>query len=776
MTSRTVRLLIAASTVLAGAVVTGASAMPEGGAASRGGERGSLVLTGIPSNPVVNPSTHTLYVPIQCRDVCNGPPGKLVEHVLDLIDTSKCNLDRVSGCHVIGTAVAGTGPLAVVIDHRTDTIYVADSGGADSGGAVTVLDGGRCNASNRTRCGRPLATIRTGGFDVAEALNPRTHTLYVAAPSGDVFVINVARCSSRTTTGCRQHIRKVKDTRGPDGIDVDVATNTVYVADGGMMSPGDTVSVINGAACNGSTGTGCGHRPRTITVGSSPYWLTVDQATDTVYVANNNDNDVSVINGASCNSTVTSGCSRHPRAVNTGGGPTFLAVDQSRHTLFVMNETDDTISELNIRTCNGHTHSGCPQRARNERAAFNPATGYNPAVFALGPVGTAYLVSFNSKLLAPVGVKRCNALTLTGCRVEAPNVPLNLAFPEVDPATDTIYAGNAGKPGIAVLNGAKCNVQTRSGCSPVATIPFPHEQANLGSIDQATHTLYAADTFVNKVYAIDIRHCNAHDTSGCSAQASKMTVGIHPNLPVLNPSTHTLYVSAGQKENRIYVIDAATCNAEVTSGCGQTPPAVTVGLNAFTIDVSPKTDTVYAAVLGANFLNNTVSVVNGATCNGTDHAGCASAVVAQAKVGLGAATVVVDDPVHTVYVDNNADGDLPGTVSVINGATCNGSVTTSCGATKPTIAVGRSPVGMALDAATQHLYVADYSHAAVSIVNSANCNAVHTSGCGATPPEQNVGSQPGFVFVNLRNKTVYATVHANSPTVFGSWSIFRASP
>jgi DNA-binding beta-propeller fold protein YncE len=738
--------------------------------AGHGAQRGLLRLDGSPGVPAVNSQTHTLYVPIQCGHV-NSCPGKPTGHVLDIIDTSRCNISVVSGCRVVGTAPGGDGPLAVTIDEKTDTIYVEDGSGA-----VSVVDGGRCNAVVRTHCG-VLDTIKTGGFDVAGALNPRTHTLYTAAPSVGVFVINVARCNAHTIQGCHQNVRTVKDPRGPDAIDVNPATNTIYAADGGANSPGDTVSLINGASCNGSTGRGCGHALRTITVGSAPFWLTVDQATDTVYTANYNDGTVSVINGAKCNATVSSGCGGEHRAVGTGGGAAYVAVDQSRHTLFVLNQTDDTISEINTQTCNGRTLSGCPQRAHNERATFNAPRGENPGAFALIPAtGTAYLVSVGGgAFLAAISIKRCNAFTTTGCRVEAPSVPADLAFPVVDPATDTIYAANAAKPGIAVLDGATCNAQDLSGCKPLATIPFSHEQANLGSIDQATHTLYAADTFVNTVYAIDIRHCNAHDTSGCGAHAPKMTVGLYPNLPVLNPSTHTLYVSAGNKENQIYVMDASTCNAEVTSGCGQTPATVTVGLNSFTIDVSPRTDTVYAAVLGSNFLNNTIWVVNGASCNAGDHSGCASAVVAKANVGPGPFSVVADDSAHTVYAAINADGQAPGTVSVINEATCNGSKTTGCASTKPTVTVGRSPVGLALDPSANRLYVADYSHAAVSIIDTSRCNAGHLSGCGQPAREQNVGSQPGFVFVNPKEKTVYVTTH-DLATGGGAWSIFPTSP
>jgi DNA-binding beta-propeller fold protein YncE len=192
----------------------------------------------------------------------------------------------------------------------------------------------------------------------------------------------------------------------------------------------------------------------------------------------------------------------------------------------------------------------------------------------------------------------------------------------------------------------------------------------------------------------------------------------------------------------------------------------------FAIGVSSDTDTVYAAVLGSNFLNDTVWVINGAICNASTFSGCGSAVVAKANVGRGPSAVTVDDSRHTVYIDNNADGDSPGTVSVINGATCNGSVTTSCPSAKPTVAVGRSPTGMAFDASRDRVYVADYSHAAVSIIDGSHCNAADTSGCG-TAPEQPVGSQPGFVWVNPKDGSVYATTHGLGGTF---WSMFPALP
>jgi DNA-binding beta-propeller fold protein YncE len=62
-----------------------------------------------------------------------------------------------------------------------------------------------------------------------------------------------------------------------------------------------------------------------------------------------------------------------------------------------------------------------------------------------------------------------------------------------------------------------------------------------------------------------------------------------------------------------------------------------------------------------------VSVINGATCNGTDHSGCGQTPTA-APSGFGAVGVAIDPATNTIYVSNIQDT----SVSVINGATCNG--------------------------------------------------------------------------------------------------------
>ena len=98
-----------------------------------------------------------------------------------------------------------------------------------------------------------------------------------------------------------------------------------------------------------------------------------------------------------------------------------------------------------------------------------------------------------------------------------------------DPATNTIYAGNLSQPQIDVINGATCHAGHLTGCAPVAKIPMADPQANVGSIDHATHTLYASDPFSDTVAVINTATCNAADTAGCAAHPPTIKSARFPN-------------------------------------------------------------------------------------------------------------------------------------------------------------------------------------------------------------------------------------------------------
>lgn len=728
-------------------------------------QRGFIGISGSPGIPAVNPNTHTLYVPIQCPAAYCSP--NTPSHEMDVINTATCNASTASDCDVIAQAKVAGFALAAAVDERTDTIYVANGEGS-----VSVVDGALCNATITSGCGRPLATIHTGGFDVDDVYNPTTRTLYVVSPAGSVFVIDVARCNAETTQGCGGPVQIVKDDSGPAGVDVDIATDSVYAVNNGTGN-GNTVSMIDGATCNGSDGSGCKHT-RTITVGSGAFWPAVDQATDTIYVTNGGDSTLSVINGARCNSEITSGCSSVPPAVPLDAAPGFAVVDDSLHTVFTVNQNNDTLSAVNTQVCRGTHTSGCAITPPTAQAGSNHDPGYTGfpnTMTSLPGTETAYLTNVGGESrVSIITVGPCSAENSSGCRTLAPSVPAADSLVAVDSATNTIYAGNLQVPEIDVINGATCNSLHDEGCAAVAEIPMKVPQANVGVVDDVTHTLYAADE-AGSVAVINTAACNAEHTAGCTRVTARIPVdGQYPGPPVLDTSTHTLYIPYGAKGNRIAVANVAACNAQVTTGCRQTPAVIKVGENTNEIAVSVKADTVYAPSVGVPFASgNTVYVINGATCDGTNHSGCAH-IAAKARTGPGPFGVAVDDATNSVYVSNNNNGDGPGTLSVIDSAICNGTDTAGCSGSFPTVAIGRSPLTVAVDTVTDSVYVSDFSSAGVSVVDGATCNADVTSGCGRPAPEQAVGSQPFGLAVNQLTNTVYTTDSG------AALSIFRGRP
>src|SRR5215467_1339273 len=209
-----------------------------GAASSNGAARvASVALGGVPSPPAINLKTMTIYVPLQNSDI------------VDVVNAARCNLKISSGCRVVARAKVAMfgpagGPLYATVDPATDTVYIVNA--APSGaGTVTVVNGARCNARVTSGCDRVLATIKVGKFPVAAALARGTGTLYVANLAGNsISVIDAAQCNAAVRTACRRAARTLKDPGGPDWLDVNNSTGTLYAANAGQHGQGDNVAVL----------------------------------------------------------------------------------------------------------------------------------------------------------------------------------------------------------------------------------------------------------------------------------------------------------------------------------------------------------------------------------------------------------------------------------------------------------------------------------------------------------------------------------------------------
>jgi DNA-binding beta-propeller fold protein YncE len=149
------------------------------------------------------------------------------------------------------------------------------------------------------------------------AVDQATNTAYVALiPSfdtdtpGAVAVINGATCNATRAGGCSGPIASIPVGVDPQQVGVDRATDTVYTANEQDTDYQGTASIINGATCNTTNQRGCGQTAATAPVGFGPLDLSVDQAHNQVWVENTQDTSVSIIDGAACNGRHEGGCAR----------------------------------------------------------------------------------------------------------------------------------------------------------------------------------------------------------------------------------------------------------------------------------------------------------------------------------------------------------------------------------------------------------------------------------------------------------------------------------
>ncbi len=595
-------------------------------------------------------------------------------------------------------------------------------------------------------------TVQVGGDPVAVAVDPSTHTVYVAnGNDGTVSVINDASCDATNLSGCRQAVVATFNV-GADGLLllIDRVTHTLYVGQS------DTVAMVDTRTCDASNFAGCGATPPATPVGSFPGFAALDPATDTIYVPNIGENTVSVIDGHTCNATVQAGCAG-TGTVTAGNGATQVAINGRTHTAYVANSNDGTVSLIATATCNGTVRSGCSDTFPTVAVGPGPSADVidqasDTVYVEIGPTGDGSLGS-----VAMISGATCNVTHPGGC-TQAPATTPGGAGPismTENPITRTVYAVNQSDSDISVIDAATCNATVEYGCRqvpPALSIGGPTSSmitnlygAGAVAVDQSTDTLYATSQAENNVSVLNGARCDATNTSGCTRFAPTTTVGNSPQGVADDPATHTIYVT-NRHDDTVSVINTVVCNAAHRRGCQRVWPTLKVRNYAQDIRVDVATDTIYVV----NRNDNTVSVINGATCNASTSSGC-DQTAATVPVGTGPFALAVDRLTDTVYVANSRDD----TVSVIDGATCNGTHHAGCSQTPPTVAVGSGPSGVAVDEQKSTVYVTNNNTNTVSMINGATCDSADQRGCSQTPGTVTVGNYPYPIAVDQSTGTVY---------------------
>ena len=729
---------------------------------------GSAPVGNGPDFTAVDPATHTLYVTNGFND--NGPTNA-GGNTVSVIDERHCQADDVSRCKgpwptlTVGSD-PNADPSAVAIDQRTDTIYVADPGD----NTVAVFNGATCNAETSAGCGQTPAMVPVGGPPVAIFDDPANNTVYIPnAAEDDLSMLDSATCNATDLAACPTTPPPTVTVAGlPFAGAVDLSTHTVYESVCGDPNfgcpPGPNgFSVFDASTCNATVQSGC-DQLGTLPTAIPPFGSQVDPADQTLYTANG-DNTISAFDLRTCNAADLAGCATDsPGTVMVAPPESFevsiwLVLDAPLHTVYAVNQKDDTVSAIDTDVCNGSHLSSC--------AALQPPTvhtGEDPESIALNPATqTLYTANQVSNDVSVIDASRCNATVTNGCREAPPAVALSgpgaLA---ADPAVGTVYVAT-GTDTLSMIDSRTCNAIRHDGCTsapPTVSVgAFPQGIA----VNSETHTVYVADFGsgpTGSVSVLDARTCNATTTSSCENIQTLPVPGGNAVGVAVDTATNTVYVTTAPASgpNTVSVFNGATCDAAQSSGCTQVPHSVTVGLGAAALAIDTLTDTVYAANF-ANFAGNTVSVIDGATCNAADTTGCTNApqTITLGPTFTSPDGVAIDQATDTIYIANLENGEGSGTVSVINGATCNAAINAGCGQTPQSVTVGFGPVAIAFDYVNRSVVVANIEDTSVSVINAASCNAIISFGCDGVQPKLAVGRAPFAVAIDPTVETIYTS-------------------
>ena len=369
-----------------------------------------------------------------------------------------------------------------------------------------------------------VVNARFGEIPTGVALDAASDTMYVTARNerrglrGTVAMVNVATCNASGIRGCRHVAHVSTGGRPPTDVAVDEQTHTLYVA---SDVPTSAVAVYNTATCNAVTTRGCTRHPPLISTApgvTGPATMAINPVTDTVYVIYANSNQLSVINGSTCNATDQAGCGRAATAVPIGGQPhPAVAVDPATNTIYV-GTWNGGLLVIDGRTCNGADVSGC-----GKILATVPVASSASAIAVDQAAGTLYVTSPDPSLVTVIHTSTCSARDVSGCagRMTVTRGGVDPLAPAGDQASHTLYLADGGENTVSMINTAACNAVRVTGCGQIPA-SFPGGLAQLLTVDPHSRTLYIVGSGTLSV--ISTKTCNAAGTSGCPTQAPPGTI------------------------------------------------------------------------------------------------------------------------------------------------------------------------------------------------------------------------------------------------------------
>ena len=368
-----------------------------------------------------------------------------------------------------------------------------------------------------------VATVPSGGFPDAVAVNPVTNMTYVANYCG-----NDPSCLSAGTVsvinGATNSVVTVNVGYYPDALAVNSVTNQIYVAnycgsDPNCQSPG-TVTVIDGATNNTSS----------VVVGVSPYSVALNPVTNKIYVANYCGNDLTC-NSPGTATVIDANHSNNTTTVAVGDYPEGISVNAITNKIYTANLCGNDI------TCSSLGTATVIDGATNNTTTVN--TGFSPYYAAINPTtNQIYVGNYcgNDPACGSAGtVTVINGNNNSTATVNVGYSPYGLA---VNSSTNQIYVVNTcgSDPSCGNL-GTVTDIDGASNNTSTVTVGW---DPNFVDIDSSANKIYVANSCGNDPSCASPGTVTAID--GVSQTTFPIAAGEGPDGIAANPSTHSVYV------------------------------------------------------------------------------------------------------------------------------------------------------------------------------------------------------------------------------------------
>jgi YVTN family beta-propeller protein len=269
----------------------------------------------------------------------------------------------------------------------------------------------------------------------------------------------------------------------------------------------------------------------TVPTGSYPIAVAANPATNKIYVANQNSDSVTVIDGVTNNTTT----------VWIGSSPNALAVNSVTNRIYVAEVNAATVTVIN--------------GANNQTSSV--ATGAGPWALAVNPVtNKIYVANYDAQSVTVIDGATNNTIN-----VGVGTQPFAVA---VNSVTNKIFVADSGSADVAVIDGLTNSVTTVSvGADPCAI-----------AVNELTNQIYVADYRTNAVSVID----------GMTYAVTNVAVGQYPNAIAVDPV-----------RNQIIVVTIGTNSATIIDGVSLNTTSIPAGGSPVAVDVDAVTSKAYFA-------------------------------------------------------------------------------------------------------------------------------------------------------------------------------------